>query len=43
LSSSDSDVRLFFDDSMFEENQEAKELADSGSDVRLTGRLRSKA
>ncbi|MFO0999242.1 MAG: helix-turn-helix domain-containing protein [Planctomycetaceae bacterium] len=37
LSSSDSDVRLFFDDSMFEDNKEAKELADSGSDVRLTG------
>ena len=37
LSSSDSDVRLFFDDSMFEENSEAKELANSGSDVRLTG------
>jgi excisionase family DNA binding protein len=37
LSSSDSDVRLFFDDSMFEDDNEVKELADSGSDVRLTG------
>lgn len=37
LSSSDSDVRLFFDESMFEDDNEAKELANSGSDVRLTG------
>ena len=37
LSSSDSDVRLFFDESMFEDDSDAKELANSGSDVRLSG------
>lgn len=37
LSSSDSDVRLFFDESMFEDDDDAKKLANSGSDVRLTG------
>ena len=37
LSSSDSDVRLFFDESLFDDNDDAKSLADSGSDVRLTG------
>lgn len=36
LSSSDSDVRLFFDDSLFGDD-EIKGLATSGSDVRLTG------
>lgn len=36
LSSSDSDVRLFFDDSPFDDGG-VKELAQSGSDVRLTG------
>lgn len=36
LSSSDSDVRLFFDESLFDDD-DAKELASSGSDVRLTG------
>lgn len=36
LSSSDSDVRLFFDDSPFDDDG-VKELAQSGSDVRLTG------
>jgi len=37
LSSSDSDVRLFFDETLFDDNDDAKSLADSGSDVRLTG------
>jgi excisionase family DNA binding protein len=37
LSSSDSDVRLFFDESMFEDDSDAKELANSGSDVQLSG------
>ena len=37
LSSSDSDARLFFDESMFDDDNEARELADSGSDVRLSG------
>ncbi len=37
FSSSDSDVRLFFDESMFEDDSDAKKLADSGSDVQLTG------
>jgi hypothetical protein len=37
LSSSDSDVRLFFDESMFDDDNDAKELANSGSDVRLSG------
>ena len=36
LSSSDSDVRLFFDKSLFDD-QDAKGLAASGSDVRLSG------
>ncbi len=36
LSSSDSDVRLFFDDSPFDDGG-VKELAQSGSDVRLSG------
>ncbi len=36
LSSSDSDVRLFFDDSLFGED-EIQGLATSGSDVRLSG------
>jgi len=37
LSSSDSDVRLFFDDSMFQDENDASGLANSGSDLRLTG------
>ncbi len=36
LSSSDSDVRLFFDESMFDDD-DAEKITDSGSDVRLTG------
>ncbi|MFN9718721.1 MAG: helix-turn-helix domain-containing protein [Planctomycetota bacterium] len=36
LASSDSDVRLFFDESMFE-GDDAGKVKDSGSDVRLTG------
>jgi hypothetical protein len=36
LSSSDSDVRLFFDESLFDED-DAMDLATSGSDVRLSG------
>ena len=36
LSSSDSDVRLFFDESLFDDT-DAKGLATSGSDVRLSG------
>ena len=37
FSSSDSDVRLFFDESMFENDSDAKKVTDSGSDVRLSG------
>ena len=37
LSSSDSDVRLFVDGTLFDETDDVKSLADSGSDVRLTG------
>lgn len=37
LSSSDSDVRLFFDESMFEDDRDARKLANSGSDVKLSG------
>jgi hypothetical protein len=36
MSSSDSDVRLFFDESLFGDD-DAKKVADSGSDVQLTG------
>ena len=36
LSSSDSDVRLFFDESLFDD-KDAQNLATSGSDVRLAG------
>ena len=36
LSSSDSDVRLFFDESLFDD-KDAQSLATSGSDVRLSG------
>lgn len=36
LSSSDSDVRLFFDESLFDDD-DASKLAGSGSDIRLTG------
>ncbi len=36
LSSSDSDVRLFFDEALFDDD-DAKNLAESGSDVRLSG------
>ena len=36
LSSSDSDVRLFFDESLFDD-KDAMDLATSGSDVRLSG------
>jgi excisionase family DNA binding protein len=38
LSSSDSDVRLYFDQSLFDDDEEdLKKLKDSDSDVRLTG------
>lgn len=37
LSSSDSDVRLFFDESLFEDDDDLKKLKDSDSDVQLTG------
>jgi excisionase family DNA binding protein len=36
LASSDSDVRLFFDESMFDDD-DAEKIASSGSDLRLTG------
>jgi len=36
LSSSDSDVRLFFDESLFE-GDDSEDLVNSGSDLRLTG------
>ena len=37
FSSSDSDVRLSFDESMFSDDDDAISLDDSGSDVRLSG------
>jgi hypothetical protein len=37
LSSSDSDVRLFFDESLFDDDKEVADLVASGSDVRLSG------
>lgn len=37
FASSDSDVRLFVDESLFDDDKESLELADAGSDVRLGG------